>query len=908
MFDTFTLAGFTTVSRENIELSAGFNATINADLAVGNVEETITVSSASPVVDVLSPRTTETIASTDLEQLPYSRTFTAFDSMLPAVRQESSLGRRDVGGSAGEPPIGMTAHGSDPGISSIDGVKIVSMATGNWRFFNNNANMTQEAVVEIGNGDAEAWTGGVNISIVSRDGGNTFNGNVTGDWAGSGWDSSNLTSELEARGASSGNTVKKIYDAGIGAGGPLARNKAWFYGAARVWGNENFLAGRFLNKTPHTLFFTPDLDNQALFDREYWNVDARVTWQAAEQHRIVFQHNHTYECFCPIGADVFGSHSGGYKYDFGPQWITRGEWTYTPNSRLLVQARVAYRDDSATSSPWHNANRDDRAILELSTNVFYGSSAFCIGCSNAYQHTPSAQKIASGSVSYVTGSHTFKAGVNWQNGFQTLGGEPNFPDTYMFLNQRPLLVWSFAAPHLQTAEMDLMLGLFAQDSWTLDRLTLNLGVRFDHINASSPAQTRPGEFYLGETAFAERKNIPNWGSIHPRLGAAYDLTGDGRTAIKASLGRYELSGNYDLGFTRSNAPMGALSTNTTRLWLDFDGDFEPDCDLKNGASQFATGGECGAWANQAFGSLVPVTQVADDVREGWNVSPTLWQGQVSLQHELAPNVALTVGYFRTWYNNLTVNDNLLTTPADFDPYCVTQPTDARLPGGGGNEKCGFFDVSFEKFGQVSNRTIFAPDRTRVYNGLDVLINARLPGGAILFGGVNTGQTVTDNCASPDQPPAFCRSTVPWSGNTAFKLNGMYPLPWQDVQVAFTYQNLSGQVQGASFVARNAQIVPSLGRNLSNCPAPTGPCGATVTLSCIIEPNSIREPRQNQLDLRLSKVFTLAGSYRLQGNFDIFNLFNSSDVLSMTTQFGPSFLSANSILPGRLMKVGGQLSW
>ena len=393
--------------------------------------------------------------------------------------------------------------------------------------------------------------------------------------------------------------------------------------------------------------------------------------------------------------------------------------------------------------------------------------------------------LFNGSVSYITGSHSLKVGANWHKGNHTFGATPNFDDYYLFFNQLPLLLGSVSSPHRQRQELDMVLGLFAQDSWTVDRLTLNLGVRYDHMKASSPAQTRPAGFYTDEIFFPERKNIPYWRGLHPRIGAAYDLFGTGRTAIKGSFGRYEMADSYGLAFARVNSPVAGISTTTTRLWLDFDGDFEPDCDLKDGSDQFAAGGECGPWDNQAFGSVLPIRQIADDVREGFNVSPSLWQGQVSFQQELAPNVSLTVGYFRTWYNNLTVADNQATTAADYDPYCVTQPVDSRLPGGGGNEVCEFYDVSFEKFGLVDNLIIRSPDRSQVYNGFDVFINARLEGGLLVFGGLNTGRTVVDNCPSPDAPQPFCQETTSWRGDTSLKLSAVYPLPWQDINVSAT---------------------------------------------------------------------------------------------------------------------------
>ena len=905
---TFTLTGFRTVVRENIELTSAFTATIDVEMGVGSVQETITVTAASPVVDVVNSVPTQTLTQTDVEQLPQVRSFQSYGTMIPAVKPSSILGGRDVGGSAGEPPIMNSAHGSTPGQSTIDGIKIISMASATWRWINAPSNMVQESVVQVGNGDAEAWTGGPNIDLISRDGGNFFSGNVSGEYAGEGWDADNLNDELIASGVTTRNSIGRIFDFGFGAGGPIVRDRLWFYGSFRKYGTKTFVAGNYFNATPHTLFYTPDLDRQAFIARRNWASGGRVTWQAAENHKLTYQYNGSYQCFCPQGPEFGLAPSGSYIYELAPQWLQAGQWTWTPSSRVLVEARGAYRQDSSRNANWEGVLPTDRTVIELSSFNIYGSNGTCSNCVQGNQLVPASQIHFNGSVSYITGSHTFKVGSNWHNGNHTFGAEPSFSDYYLFFFQRPLAITSISSPHRQRSELDMVLGLFAQDSWTLDRLTLNLGVRYDHIVASSPAQTRPAGFYTAEVFFPERKNIPNWKSIHPRIGAAYDLFGTGRTAVKGSFGRYEVADSYGLAFARLNSPVAGISTTTTRPWVDFDGDFEPDCDLRDGSDQFARGGECGAWDNQAFGSVLPIRQVADDVREGFNVSPTVWQGHVSFQQELAQNVALTVGYFRTWYNNLTVADNRATTPADYDPYCVTQPLDERLPGSGGNEVCEFYDVSFANFGLLDDLIIRSQDRSQVYNGFDFLINARLDNGLLVFGGVNTGRTVVDNCPSPDAPPAFCREITPWNGDTSLKLSAVYPLPWQDINLSATYQNSVGAERGGDYVATNAEIASSLGRNLSACPAPTGPCPATVTIP-LVAPGTYYEPRSHHVDLRISKTVTLPGAGgRLRLNFDLYNLLNESAANSVNSRIGPVYLRAQSIMPGRLMKIGGLWTW
>jgi hypothetical protein len=505
-----------------------------------------------------------------------------------------------------------------------------------------------------------------------------------------------------------------------------------------------------------------------------------------------------------------------------------------------------------------------------------------------------------GSLSYVTGSHAFKAGFVATSGGHIYGATPNFPEWYSFNNQVPISITQVLVSDREEMRMRPRLGVYAQDQWTIRRLTVNAGLRFDYINAYSPAQVLPAQTYLATAvAFPEVDNIPNWKGIHPRVGVAWDLFGTGKTALKAFVGSYELTANYDLRLTRALSPFATLVTSTTRTWNDADGNYVPDCNLQlKGAN-----GECGAMANQAFGTSVVNTRYADDVTQGWGVSPYTWQGHVTLQQELLPRVGLTVGYFRTSYGNITMTQNLAVTASDFSPYCITAPTDVRLPGGGGYPVCGLYDVSRAKFGQVNNLVVNSDTfggRSQVFNGIDALINARFGDGGYVYGGLSTGQMVTDNCATSDVPAQFCKDTSPWKANTEAKLTVIYPLPWWGLQTSVAYQNLPGIPRAASYVAPNAQIAPSLGRNLAACPAPSGPCNATAIVQ-LVAPNTLFENRGNQVDLRFSKILRLGTTQRLQANFEVFNLTNAGDVIVVVNTYGTSWLVPNGIITGRLFK-------
>jgi hypothetical protein len=269
---------------------------------------------------------------------------------------------------------------------------------------------------------------------------------------------------------------------------------------------------------------------------------------------------------------------------------------------------------------------------------------------------------------------------------------------------------------------------------------------------------------------------------------------------------------------------------------------------------------------------------------------------------------VSAAYFRTWWQNFTVPDNQAVAPADFDEFCVTAPTDSRLPGGGGNRICGFYDVKPAKFGQVDNLEVQYDNfggRSQVYDGVEFSLAARYGRGGVLNAGVSFGQTVDDQCNAPDLtvtllgaqvPRAHCRSTQPFSSQAQVKVNGAYPLPW-GLQSSFTLQNLPGMPVQASFLAQNAHVADSLGR----------PLNAGFALVELIEPNTVFEPRYTVLDLRFSRAMRF-GRTRVQPRFDVYNVLNASAVIAMLTRYGSAWLLPNDIYQGRMYKFGIQVDF
>src|SRR5262249_50813383 len=217
-----------------------------------------TVTGASPVVDVQNVHTENVMPRSVLDALPYTKTFVAYTNMLPGVTTNGvttggtlSQVARDVGGASGEYQLGLGGHGSDPGMTSIDGTKTLSLFSADWRRLNLSDVFTQEVVIETGGGSAEAWSGGVNVNVVPKDGGNTFRGVASGAYTGEGLDTNNLTDALRARGLTGTNSQKQTFDIGLGLGGAIKQDKLWFYATPRRWGIQYNIAGIYYNRTPN---------------------------------------------------------------------------------------------------------------------------------------------------------------------------------------------------------------------------------------------------------------------------------------------------------------------------------------------------------------------------------------------------------------------------------------------------------------------------------------------------------------------------------------------------------------------------------------------------------------------------------------------------------------------------------
>jgi hypothetical protein len=913
---TFTLPGFATLKREGIVLTGSFTASVDAEMKVGGLEETVTVTGESPIVDVSSARRETTIDNELLKAIPTVRSYNALVVVVPGV--VTNLNDTVVGTATTQFPI----HGgrNNEGRMTIDGLNVGNPPGGNQPpAYVADVGNAEEVTFSTSGGLGESETGGLTMNVVPKTGGNRISGSVF---------FSGTNDSLQSKKASFGlvpTPYDYIYDLNGAVGGPIKQDKIWYFLNARTQGSKRTNANQFFNLNAGDptkwLYVRGD---PGFSERTWENVSGRVTWQANERNKISGFWDEQATCrkcegqTSGITDPARVSPEAGSVGATKPLRVMQASWSSPVTSRLLLDAGFG-----GVYYGWGSFERDPNPTRGL-TRVTEQCAAGCAnngGIAGLVYRSQDFNINNTGSfswkanVSYVTGSHSMKVG--YQGTWMTDNRVWMTNDTqlsYRVSNGVPNQLQMSLSPYQNDGRAGWHAG-FVQEQWTHGKLTLQGALRFDVAASWFPEQTLgPSTYFPNQIVFPATTGVDSYKDFTPRMGAAYDLFGNGRTALKANFGKYlegvGVSTNYansnpTLRIPTSTGPFGVQGV--TRTWIDADGDFVPDCDLNNLGNQDLrpTGGDlCGPVSNSRWGQNVLTNQYDPNLLKGWGVRPSDWDFGVSVQQQILRRMSVEVAYHRRSFAGFTVQDNTLVANNEYDAFSVTAPIDPVLPGGGGYVVSGLYDVTPSKFGQILNNVTDSKtigDASQVFNGVDVTVNLR-QGGLTLQGGTSTGQTTSKFCDVRNSLPelnlaigAGLQTSTINTGSpycdvssgflTQFRGLTSYVIPKIDAQVSAVFQSKPGPAIVANWAVPTTVVAQSLGRPLAG--------GAPNIAVNLIEPGTVYGNRINQLDLRLAKNVRFGGK-RTMLSVDLYNALNTGAILTYNNTYAPPTATAPSV--------------
>jgi hypothetical protein len=921
---TFTLPGFATVLTEDVNINAAGTGVVNAQMQVGGLEETVTVTGEAPVVDVTTSTRAAVLDADTMDALPSDRNYLGLARLIPGATPGGDGGRENnVGGSAiGEVGGDLSIHGSRENDQrvTLNGVPTHTLqAGGGLGGQAPDIASATEVTIEHTAVSADLPTGGLRINFVPRDGGNTFSSSNYFGFSNSGMQADNLSQSLKDRGLRTPDSIDKNWDLNFAIGGPIVQDRAWFWFSGRRQVADRFVAGVNGNKNafnPNAFLYVRDTSVRGMEKGTNIQSSLRVTWQASARNKIAGTYKRDRWCTCP---DQHSNRSPEAVWDFRFPRLTQEhlEWTSPVTNNLLLEwVGLHLFERWGLMHPHTNAwastfNGNTAAIAnagkivsinDQGSHMIYGKSPF-------FRNTLVPNYAWRAAATYVTGTHNLKIGINNVNG-TVAQTQYQVGDNlaYRFRNGVPNRITLNATPYTNAATQNYDFGLFVQDTITLNRFTIGGAVRFDWFKTSFDERTVGAAQYTPERNYVfPAGDILTFTDVSYRSSVTYDVFGNGRTALKFTASKY-LEGQTLNGIGRAGDPVSRMANNTNINWNDADGDFHPDCNLLNPLAN----GECSSWSNPGFGGLRPANSYSSALTSGFGNRESNWEYSVGVQHELLTGISVDVGFFRRNWANLQVVDNRAVAAADYTYFNLTVPSDSRLPNGGGNTLTGFRAITDAGRAKgVDRLTMRAKELgklTEYWQGVDVNINGRLRNGLQFQFGTSTGGTTFNDCdlmtgqlADRDlnRSTGFCDRTE--AMDTAIRAYAVYTIPVIDVQLSGTFQSDPGNFINANFNASNAYLAShsTLGRSLAG--------GAANMSVQLLEPHTKRLDRRNLFDLRIGKVLR-AGGTRSVVSVDLFNALNSDAVLGVNQTFGAGWMTPREIVQARLLKISVQFDF
>jgi len=911
---TFTLTGFSTIVRGGIELPANFVATVNVELKVGTLAETVTVSGASPLVDVQQASKTQVVTREIIDSLPTTRNVMSVGILVPGIR----FGTPDIGGSRAMEQPAMRVHGINQRetMQLVDGMPVNSNEDCLCMGYFDDA-LQSEVSVTTSALPAENAAGGIRVNSIPKDGGNIFSGAAFVGGTDGNWQADNVDDALRTRGIQSANGIAHIQNFNLALGGPILHDRLWFFSSGRHTSTNETVAN-----VPKE-FTAPDGDQiQGILDQFVRDVALRLTLQATPQNKVAVFLERIYK---RKGKDfTFGQDPRASTLrdpNHAHYAIGALKWTSTPANRLMVEAGI-----STSYQHWTGGNQPGRAKERWSPDWYAFAQrtdtalnitpdcAYPFGCTSWMsvqdQRTEATRRVYQASASYVTGTHNLKIGFQDSTGPDDIYTTRNGDLIENYVNGRPQTVTVFNSPTISKAYVNYDIGIYAQDAWMLKRLTLNPGVRVEYFKSSMAETSMEAGRFAPARFYSEQPDLPKWGpNVSPRLSAVFDLFGTGKTALKASVSQYHLQ--YSGSWARRYA--NSFNSSDTRNW--FDCDLIPGTSTCSGRSLPTNGdgiaqdNEIGPTSSTTFGVRSDRNPI-DGIRRVYN-----WEYTLGLQHQLLPRTSMNLVYYRRSFGDLELLDRTLVGRTDYTAFQVPMPSFANDPTLAGvldsNEILTIYNLSPAKRSVYNSAQVDRNSTTdrAVYNGIELSFSSRLRNGSVVFGGWTAEKNVSAFCESDDDPNGILTADLYIGENVSaggrfcdqsafavpfrheFKMAGNYPLPY-GVELGAILQSYPGAQRIITWQPAAALF-------------PGGRTNAETIM--LTRPGALYQPRWTQLDLNVKKNFRL-GKRVVSGQIDVFNALNSNAVWTTNDVIGASLGQVQSIQPGRMPRVALQYRW
>jgi len=841
----FELDGFQPVERAGIRVNVAVVTSVDQALTVASVTEAVTVSGQSPAVDVKSTSKGTNFDADLLANIPQAREIWSTVEQVPGA----TMSTFNVGGTASAQQSVMQVHGSAAGQQeyAINGLKL------NWPGGNGGATafyFDHDSMAEINvmtNGaPAEVGTGGVYMNMVTRTGGNRFAGGSSIFWEDDSFQGDNVTDELREAGASNGNPINFIYDFNAHAGGPIRRDRIWFFSSYR----------RFDINTDVLGILRPDGSPAADVNHQS-NFIGKVTAQINDQNKLSAEYDFNYQnrFFRRPTGDLVEEQASWRQIE--PANIAQTQWTSVVTPRLFLDARYGFLHLIFPLRYQDEVGANDFARQDIVRQTLTGAAIWDFE-NKATRHQ--ANVSASYFVDDWAGSHTFKTGFEFGRAFNQNAYAANGDYVLRYFDGAPLEVQTYNTPVTSKNYIDT-LALYVQDAWAVTpRLTINYGARFERLVGYAPEQSRPDNAFFPAESFARIDDIPSWSNGVWRIGASYNLTGDGKTALKGFVGRFMVQEGTRLVEQVNPNNIGG----DFRSWTDRNGNDVAELD-ELGPSTRPYGGR--------------VNRIDPDLEQ-----PYSDELNIGIEREVVRNLSVAATYYRRTNGRRFSGVNLAVSPSDYTPVQVEGPEGPLT----------VFDQDPATLGLADRIITNVDGLDDTYNGIELTATKRMADRWQLIAGLTIGKDeglydsgLNDDFNNPNLNLNREDAAIGLDSTYIAKIVGTYVLP-RDYTISTNFRYFTGQP-----VTKQVQL-----RDLNQ--------GSVTVLA---EPRgTARLDSVTMWDLRGSKVFSLPNGMRLEAMVDVFNLLNRSSKTTINPNAGATFGQPIAILPPRIARLGVKLTF